>query len=118
MPKKTSLLFFFLFLCSCIAYAQERTVSGKITDESTKLPVAAATVTVKGSRKTVSAGAAGSFTLSVPAGKFTLIISSVGFATKEITAEANGTPLDIMISTDSKQMGEVVVTALGIARQS
>src|ERR1700761_1366479 len=118
MTRKTSLLFFFLFLCSCIAYAQERTVSGKISDESTKLPVSSATISVKGSKKTVSAGSDGSFTISVPSGKFTLIVSSIGFATKEIIAEANGAPLDIQLSTDSKQMGEVVVTALGITRQS
>ena len=118
MTKKTTLLFFFLLLCACIAYSQERTVSGKISDESTKLPVSSATVSVKGSKKTVSAGADGSFTISVPQGKFTLIISSIGFATKEIAGEANGTPLDILLSTDSKQMGEVVVTALGITRQS
>src|ERR1700761_8037708 len=104
MTKRPLLLLLFLFACSCIAFAQDRTVSGKITDESTKLPVAAATINIKGSRKTISAGADGSFTISVPAGKFTLIISSVGFATKEINAEANGTPLDIQLSTDSRQM--------------
>jgi len=112
------LLLLFLFACTCMAFAQERTVSGKITDDSTRLPIAAATITVKGSRKSISAAADGSFTISVPAGKFTLIVSSVGFATREVTAEANGIPLDIRLSTDSKQMGEVVVTALGIARQS
>src|SRR6185437_14446055 len=118
MTRKTMLLLWFLLACSCMAFAQERTVSGTIIDDSTKLPIAAATVTVKGARKSISAGTDGSFTLSVPSGKFTLIISSIGFATKEIVAEANGTPLDIRLSAETKQMGEVVVTALGIARQS
>lgn len=118
MTRKTSLLFLFLFACSCMAFSQERTVSGKVSDESTKLPVAAATVTLKGTRKSVTAGADGSFTISVPEGKVTLIISSIGFATKELIAQGGGAPLDVLLSTDSKQMGEVVVTALGITRQS
>ena len=100
MTRKTSLLFLFLFACSCMAFSQERTVSGKVSDESTKLPVAAATVTLKGGRKSVTAGADGSFTINVPEGKVTLIFSSIGFATKEVIAQSGGAPLDVLLSTD------------------
>ena len=117
MTRKTSLLFLILLSCAYMAFAQDRTITGKIIDESSKQPVAGATVTVKGARKTVTAGADGGFTITATQPTVTLIISSIGFATKEITATA-GTPVDVQLSTDSKQMGEVVVTALGIARQS
>jgi TonB-linked SusC/RagA family outer membrane protein len=118
MTRRTLLLFLFLSACTCMAFAQGQTITGKISDESTKLPVAAATVTVKDTKRSVTAGADGAFTISAPQGKVTLIISSIGFATKEVIAQAGGTPLDVLLSTDSKQMGEVVVTALGITRQS
>jgi TonB-linked SusC/RagA family outer membrane protein len=116
MTRKTSLLFLVLLSFAYMAFAQDRTITGKIIDESSKQPVVGATVTVKGARKTVTAGADGSFTLTVTQPTVTLIISSIGFASKEITATA-GTPVDVMLSTDSRQLGEVVVTALGIVQQ-
>lgn len=118
MTQKTPLLLLFLLVCSYIAFSQGQTISGKISDESTKTPVAAATITVKGTRKSISSDGEGRFTLTLPAGKATLIITSIGFATKEITVQAGEGPLDILLSTDSKQMGEVIVTALGIVRQT
>jgi TonB-linked SusC/RagA family outer membrane protein len=118
MIKKTLSLFLFLFVCSCIAFSQGQTITGKISDESTKTPVAAATISVKGTRKSVSSDGEGRFTLTLPAGKVTLVISSVGFATKEILVQAGQGPLDIQLGTDTKQLGEVVVTALGIVRQT
>src|ERR1700722_2614779 len=117
MTRKTSLLFLILLSCAYMAFAQDRTISGRISNESTKQPVSGATVTVKGEKKTVSAGADGSFIITAQQSKVVLIISSIGFATKEIVATA-GTPVEVLLSTDSKQMGEVVVTALGISRQS
>ena len=118
MTQKTLLLFLFLLGCSCIAFSQGQTITGKISDESTKTPVAAATVTVKGTRKSVSSDGEGRFTLTLPAGKVTLIITSIGFASKEIVVQAGEGPLDILLGTDSRQLGDVVVTALGITRQT
>ncbi len=117
MTLRTLLLFLFLFACSCVAFSQGQTITGKVSEDATKNPVPGATISVKGLKKTVTAGADGSFTIQAPEGKVTLVITSIGFATKEIVAQA-GTPLDILLSTDSKQMGEVIVTALGITRQS
>jgi TonB-linked SusC/RagA family outer membrane protein len=118
MTQKTLWLFLFLLVCSCIAFSQGQTITGKISDESTKTPIAAATITIKGTRKSISSDGEGRFTLTLPAGKVTLIITSIGFASKEITVQAGEGPLDILLSTDSKQMGEVIVTALGIVRQT
>lgn len=117
MTLRTLLLFLFLFACSCVAFSQGQTITGKVSEDATKNPVPGATISVKGLKKTVTAGADGSFTIQAPEGKVTLVITSIGFATKEVVAQA-GTPLDILLSTDSKQMGEVIVTALGITRQS
>ena len=43
MTKQKLTMFVFLLLCSCIAFAQERMITGKVTDETTKAPVAGAT---------------------------------------------------------------------------
>jgi TonB-linked SusC/RagA family outer membrane protein len=116
MTRKTSMLFLILLSCAYMAFAQDRTITGRIIDETSKQPVVGATVTVRGARKTVTAGADGSFTITVTQPSVTLIISSIGFASKEVTATA-GTPVEVSLSTDSRQLGEVVVTALGIVQQ-
>ncbi|HLZ89649.1 MAG TPA: carboxypeptidase-like regulatory domain-containing protein, partial [Puia sp.] len=117
MTKKAALLCSFLLVCCCLVFGQTQTITGKITDESTKQPVSGATISVKGAKRSTTADANGAFSLPVPAGKVTLVISSIGFATKEILADA-GSSLDIQMSQDTRQLGEVVVTALGITRQS
>lgn len=106
-----------VLLCGRIAFSQERTITGKITDEAGKGPVAGATVRVKGMSNAVSTDAEGSFSIKAPAGTVTLVISSIGYATKEVTAGASSGVLSITLGTDAKQLGEVVVTALGITRQ-
>jgi TonB-linked SusC/RagA family outer membrane protein len=118
MMKKTPMLCLFFLVCSFLASAQERTITGKISEETNKSSVAGATVTVKGAKKTVTADANGAFTISAPAGNVTLIISSIGFATKEVAVGPGDRTVDILLSMDNKQLGEVVVTALGITRQS
>jgi TonB-linked SusC/RagA family outer membrane protein len=92
--------------------------TGKITDETNKTPVVGATISIKGSRKAVTTNADGAFSISAPAGNTTLIVSSIGFATKEIFTKTSSGTINLELSSDSKQMGEVVVTALGITRQA
>ena len=117
MTRRTLLLFLFLLACSCMAFAQGQTITGKIYEESNKSPIPGATITIKDTRKSVTAGADGGFSIQTPAGPVTLIISSIGFSTKQIVAQP-GVPVEILLVTDSRQLGEVVVTALGIVRQA
>ena len=118
MMKKTPLLCLFFLACSFLAFAQERTITGKISEEANKSTVAGATITVKGGRKTVTADGNGAFTISAPQGRVILIISSIGFATKEVAVGPDDRTVDVMLGVDNRQLGEVVVTALGITRQS
>jgi len=118
MMKKTPLLCLFFLACSFLAFAQERTITGKISEESNKSPIPGATITVKGGKKTVTADANGAFTIAVPQGKLSLIITSIGFGTKEVAVGAETGTVEVLLSVDNKQLGEVVVTALGITRQS
>src|SRR5258708_28285059 len=117
MTRLKFTLFVFLQICSCIVFGQDRTITGKITEEANKAPIAGATISIKGSRKAVTTNADGVFSISVPAGT-TLVVSSIGFATKEIVAKATSGPINVELGAESKQMGEVVVTALGITRQT
>ncbi|HEX8428647.1 SusC/RagA family TonB-linked outer membrane protein [Hymenobacter sp.] len=93
--------------------AQDRSISGKVTDRQTGEGLPGVTVLLKGTTNGVSTNSDGSFNLgNVPANGGTLVFSSVGYISVE-RALGTETTLNIGLATDSKQLSEVVVTALG-----
>ncbi|MEO5890791.1 MAG: SusC/RagA family TonB-linked outer membrane protein [Ferruginibacter sp.] len=115
--KLNRLVFAFAILClPFLVTAQNIVVKGKITDASTGKPIESATVTpLKNSKIATISNGSGEFSLSVPAGE-KLSISFIGFETQ--TVSANGDFLSISLITDNKQLGDVVVTALGIRKEA
>jgi TonB-linked SusC/RagA family outer membrane protein len=77
-----------LLLMGLAAFAQDKTITGKVTDSKTGAPLQGISVTVKGKGIGVQTAADGSFTLKVPAGTTTLEISSIGYTTKEVAISA------------------------------
>jgi len=75
-----------------------------------------ATVTVKGTTIGTASNADGRFTINV-SGKSVLIFSSVGYATQEIPVGGRSV-IDVVMEKDLRNLDEVVVTALGIKKQS
>ena len=76
-----------LVLSLQVANAQDKTVTGKVTDSKDGSPVVGASVQAKGTRTGTSTRADGTFSLAVPSSVNTLVISSVGYATQEISIE-------------------------------
>jgi iron complex outermembrane receptor protein len=72
-----------LLLFATIAFAQQRTISGKVTDAN-NAPVAGATVAIKGSNVATQTNAQGEYTLAVAGDNSVLIISFVGFEQREV----------------------------------
>ncbi|NML67888.1 TonB-dependent receptor [Hymenobacter sp. RP-2-7] len=106
-----------VLVCSTsLAFAQQRAVRGVVTDsKGDALP--GATVLVKGTTTGVTAGADGSFQVSLPAGATTLVISSVGSKTQEV-AVGNQTDLRIALDADAQSLNDVVVVGYGTQRKS
>lgn len=106
-----------LLLCMCIttvSYAQQ-TVTGKVTDQS-GLPLPGVSVHEKGTKNGTSSNAAGIYSITVKPGSV-LTFSSIGLVTKEVTVGASGS-LDVSLVEDANALSEVVVTALGVKRES
>ncbi|MBL7696818.1 MAG: SusC/RagA family TonB-linked outer membrane protein [Chitinophagaceae bacterium] len=83
--------------------------------------VAGATVTLDKTNKIVAADDNGDFTLSnVKAGKYTLRITAIGYVDHTEDIDVTDGTIDILVSLNDSddQLGEVVVTALGIQRQA
>ncbi|KUG06778.1 SusC/RagA family TonB-linked outer membrane protein [Solirubrum puertoriconensis] len=92
--------------------AQDRSVSGRVTDRATGEGIPGATVLLKGTTTGVSTNSDGTFTLSAPASGGTLVISSVGFVSIE-RALGTENQVNIGLAADNKQLSEVVVTGYG-----
>ena len=123
---KSTLLYSTLVLCLWGGFPQVRAASFEsfaIEQQSNKVigtvkdefgPVIGASVVEKGTSNGVVTDLNGKFSLNVKPGA-TLIISFVGYKQQEV--KAGNVPLNIVLEEDSKMLGEVVVTALGIKRE-
>src|SRR4051794_14288006 len=93
-----------LMLSVTLAFAQQRTVTGKVTDEA-GAPVPFATVTETGTTNATTADANGNFNLSIKAnGRLT--VSSTGFQEQSITPRGSAASIKLMRTTG--QLQEVV----------
>jgi TonB-linked SusC/RagA family outer membrane protein len=97
-------------------HAQTSTVKGMITDASSGIPIPGANVVVKGTKTSVSTDFDGKFSINVPNQSAVLVFSYVGSASKEIPVSGQ-TTINVTLGADTHQLGEVVVTALGIKRE-
>jgi TonB-linked SusC/RagA family outer membrane protein len=103
-----------LFLLQVHALAADVTVSGRITDAADGSPLPGVSVIVKGTQNGTTTDTDGKYALSVAEGA-TLVFSFIGFLPQEIQITGR-TVIDVSMAADSKQLDEVVVTALGIER--
>ncbi|MEP1097261.1 MAG: SusC/RagA family TonB-linked outer membrane protein [Cyclobacteriaceae bacterium] len=102
-----------LFFFAVASVMAQRTVSGKVTDDTGEgLP--GVNVVIKGTTNGTTTDLDGNFSLSVDQGA-TLVFSSVGFAEQEVSVGSR-TVIDITLGSDVTELSEVVVTALGVER--
>ncbi len=103
-----------MMLFAVITFAQEKTVSGKVTSSEDGSPLPGVSVTIKGSTKGVSTDANGVYKIAVAANA-TLNFSFIGFSTESIAVN-NRAIIDVQLKSDTKAFNEVVVTAQGIRK--
>ena len=109
------MLLFLLVMNNMVLLAQvNRTVTGTVKDNK-GLPVISATVNVKGSSQSTTTDENGNFSITLEKTNALLVISSIGFNTKELNSK-NLTKLDVSLISSASDMNEVVVTALGVKR--
>lgn len=110
--KRKSVLFIllqvFLSLAMIFAYGQTaRKINGTVTDDQGK-PLARVSVTIKGTNRGTTTNDAGTFTISVNPTDKTIVIGSVGFATREV-AISESNQLNIKLQASSAEGAEDVV---------
>lgn len=113
LKKGFAMLIATLFLCVG-AFAQQTKLSGTVVDSQSKETLPGVTISVKGTKVLAITDMNGKFNISATTGA-TLVFSYIGYKTIEIPAVANMT---VNLEVDSRQLNEVVVTALGIKREA
>jgi TonB-dependent starch-binding outer membrane protein SusC len=91
---------------------QERRITGTVTRQDTKQPLAGATIALLGTARAVQVISAetGRYAITVPSGDVRLRIRALGYAPKEVTVAANVSTLDVELAQDVFELGGVVVS--------
>lgn len=98
------------------AYAQDRRITGRITDGNDNSALPGANVVVKGTQTGVVTDADGRFTLNVAPGRNVLTVSAIGFTGREVNI-GNQSEINVAMVADVKTLNEVVVTGYGTQRK-
>lgn len=117
MKRKLFTLFVFaVLLFSHTMLAQTRTVNGTVTDQS-GVPLPGVSIAIKNTTQGVSTDFEGRYSIVVKQGDI-LVFSYVGFSTQEknIAGGSGALTINVTLKEDTQELGEVVVTALGIKR--
>ncbi|MCS3734647.1 SusC/RagA family TonB-linked outer membrane protein [Mucilaginibacter dorajii] len=109
--KKNLLTILLLFSCISFVFAQNRVITGKVTDQKDGSPLPGVSVTVKGTNTGTQTDVAGSYSITVPATAKVLVFRYVGFKPAELPI--GGKTLSTQLEQDSKQLTEVVVVGYG-----
>jgi TonB-linked SusC/RagA family outer membrane protein len=112
--RKNLLKVVFAFLLvglSVTTWAQERTVTGKVTSSEDGSILPGVNVVVKGTTIGTVTDSEGRFNVSVPQGGV-LVLSFIGLRSQEVTV-GDRTVIDVQMANDITQLSEVVVTAYG-----
>ncbi len=114
--KKNLVMTLVLFFALIIGvFAQNRTLKGVVTSSEDGQPLPGVTVTVEGTTIGTITSVDGTYVLSVPPDAKYLNFSFVGMKTLQ-TEITSADTYDAVLEVDTKQLDEVVVTALGISR--
>jgi len=106
-----------ILLCFFVipAMAQNKTVTGKVTDSKDGSTLIGASVVAKGSTVGAITDVNGVFKLSVPASASTLVVSYIGYVTKEVPITAG--VVNISLDATNNSLNEVLVVGYGTQRK-
>ncbi|TDW96942.1 SusC/RagA family TonB-linked outer membrane protein [Dinghuibacter silviterrae] len=119
--KMNALRYCLLLLCLSLFYhptiAQNILASGKVTDKTTGLPLAGATVTIKGTPVATTTDVDGSFLIKIPPGHTTVIVTFAGYEPQELEVHNGRLKAKIALIPSEKSLDDVVVIGYGTVKK-
>jgi len=112
------IILFLLLLCSgSIIFAQESVVTGTVVSEADGETLPGASVVVKGTTLGTVTDVDGAFSINLPTGKATLVISYLGFTNKEVNVTSGTKGLKVALSENTQKLDELVVVGYGTMKR-
>lgn len=112
--KKLTYLLFCLVLGIGVATAQTTKITGSVISADDNEPIIGASIVVKGTMVGTVTDFNGAFSLDVPSSAKTLVISYVGMESQEVGVSSR---VNVKLLSDTQDLDEIVVTAMGIKRE-
>ncbi|NIJ54085.1 TonB-linked SusC/RagA family outer membrane protein [Dyadobacter arcticus] len=103
-----------LMLLSQFAWAQT-VITGQVTGQEDSAPIPGVSVIAKGTTNGTITDTDGKYRIDITDNTSELIFSFLGFSTQQVKVNGRST-IDVSLTTDLRQLNEVVVTALGIKK--
>lgn len=110
MKKLLQSLFLLLFI-AVQALAQERTVTGTVTDRTDGLPLPGVSIKATGSTAGTTTDGNGRFSLQVPSGSTSLTFTYIGYSAQTIVIGASNV-VNVSLNADAQQLSEIVITGV------
>jgi TonB-linked SusC/RagA family outer membrane protein len=116
--KKSLLLFFGIIFCLSSAglLAQERTVTGTVTDGATNEALLGVNIVIQGTTTGVISDANGNYSITVPSDDASIMFSFVGYTVQSVPV-GNQTVIDIVLQPSTVGLDELVVIGYGTQRR-
>ncbi|HSJ69877.1 MAG TPA: TonB-dependent receptor [Anditalea sp.] len=97
--------------------AQERTVTGKVTDQNTGEELPFVNVSIKGTTRGTTTDIDGNYTIEIREANAILVYSFIGYTRKEVPVN-NQSIMNVQLAGDTRQLDEVVVVGYGTQRKA
>ena len=108
---KLSLTCLVAVMFATVAFAQNITVKGTVTDNATGEPVPFASIQVKGTMTGTATDAVGNYSIDAPKNA-TLVFSSIGYLTQDVAVNGRGV-INVVLAPDAEALDETIVVAYG-----
>lgn len=112
MKKLLQSLFIFVLIAN-IAMAQDRTITGTVTDAQDGKPLPGVTVRIKGAKGGTQTGANGRYSITAPSSATVIEFNYLGYVAASKALSSN--VVNVALESDAQSLTEVVVTGVGVA---
>ncbi|PTB97004.1 ferric enterobactin receptor [Marivirga lumbricoides] len=109
MKSPKFIILFYLFIVSQNLFSQTKIINGIVKDAADQSPIPGVNVVIKGTTQGASTDADGKFSLQAPSDAKILIVSFIGYTTKEVAIPPSGN-ITVELYQGISQMDEVVVS--------
>ncbi len=113
--KKLTLFVLLTLFCGLQMALAQKTITGTVTDSKDGTTLPGVNVVVKGTHSGAITDIRGNYLIKVPATDATLTFSFIGYETKEVVVGGDN-KINVALEPSTKQLKEVVVTAMGMTR--